>query len=548
LPKRHFSHKIGFPRIGENLKNKETEDMSSRDFAFALANPMSMILDKPAVEFQRADLLKVIEEKSIERLNFHYTALDGKIKELKIPLTDRRQADAILAEGERVDGSSLFKGMVDTGLSDLYVIPVYKSAFLDPFGENCLHVICRYIGGDGVPAAFTPDNILAAAAALFRKNSGLEIRALGELEFFLLREKEMSLYPAQKQTGYHAAAPFIKGGPILDEILRNIARITGAVKYGHSEVGYIESVHSDIPEIQGRQAEQMEVEFLPLPVEEAADALIVGRWLIRNIAFRNGCTATFTPKIEEGVAGNGLHFHMDLRKNGRNIIAGPDGRLTEDARKLIGGLCAYADSLTAFGNTVSSAYLRLVPHQEAPTSICWSDLNRSALIRVPLGWSGVGDIAGKVNPREKGAAIEKDSRQTIELRSPDGSALIHLVLAGIVMSADWAFRNPPLASEGNGPLDLAERLYVKGNIHKNKEILAKLPSLPSSCTASGRILLEKRSLYERDGVFPPSVIDYVARMLAAEDDEFMNSRLAGLSADDRLHESRRIMHKDLHKH
>jgi hypothetical protein len=65
---------------------------------------------------------------------------------------------------------------------------------------------------------------------------------------------------------------------------------------------------------------------------------------------------------------------------------------------------------------------------------------------------------------------------------------------------------------------------------------------------SSRILLEKRRLYERETIFPTSIIEYVAKMLADENDENMNTKLADLPADDRLHETRKIMHKDLHKH
>lgn len=331
-------------------------------------------------------------------------------------------------------------------------------------------------------------------------------------------------------------------------MVRWIAQITGAVKYAHSEVGYVESVHSDLEEISGKQAEQLEVEFTPRPAEEMADALVLSRWLIRNIAYKYGCVATFTPKIEEGIAGNGLHFHMKLLKNGKNIMADEKGKLTARARRLVGGLCTYADSLTAFGNTVSSAYLRLVPHQEAPTRVCWSDLNRSALIRVPLGWGNLRDLGKRLNPQETADFSDVQSRQTIELRSPDGSAIIHLLLAGIMMAADWAFREDESVPKKNRPLELADQLYVQGNIFADEDLLRRLPALPRSCVESSRILLEKRELYERDGVFPSSVIDYVAKMLQAEDDETMNQRLADLPADDRLHETRRIMHKDLHRH
>jgi glutamine synthetase len=522
--------------------------MTSHDFSYALANPLSVFLDKSPAEFTRSDFLRVITERRIERITFHYTALDGKLKELKLPVANAAEAEVILAEGERVDGSSLFRGMVDASLSDLYVVPVYRTAFFNPFDGGSLDFICRYLTKDGDLAPFALDSILSHAARVFRKNSGLEIQALGELEFFLVSDQTRHLYPAQKQHGYHAASPFLKTGEILNEIVRYITQITGSVKYAHSEVGFVASVRSDLEEIRGKQAEQLEVEYLPLPVEEMADALVLGRWLIRNAAYKHGCVATFTPKIEEGVAGNGLHFHVELLRNGGNIMVGNDGDLSEVARRLIGGLCHYADSLTAFGNTVSSAYLRLVPNQEAPTRICWSDLNRSAMIRVPLGWANLRHPAERLNPAEPASPEKAAGRQTVELRSPDGSAIIHLLLAGIVMSADWAFREDDSLFKKVMPLDLARSLYVQGNVFTDPALLQKLPALPRSCVESSRILLQKRDLYERDGVFPPSVIDYVARLLQAEADEEMNQKLADLPADDRLLETRKIMHKDLHRH
>ena len=523
--------------------------MATQPYSYALANPLSVLFNKPSTDFQRADFLKVIEQKKLERITFHYTALDGKLKELKVPVANAGQAEMVLAEGERVDGSSLFKGMVDAALSDLYVVPVYRTAFLNPFDEGSLDFICRYLTKDGNLAPFAPDTILIRALEIFKKNSGLDLNALGELEFFLLSPIQAPIYNHSKTSGYHASAPFVKSGDILNEMVRYITQITGAVKYAHSENGFVESVRSDEPEIAGKRAEQLEIEFLLCPIADMADDVVLGRWIIRNIAHKYGCVATFTPKLEEGIAGNGLHFHLALLKNGKNIITGPDDKLTVAARRLIGGLCEYADSLTAFGNTVSSAYLRLVPHQEAPTSICWSDLNRSALIRVPLGWANVRRLSKVLNPQDAEEFQSDGSRQTVELRSPDGSALVHLLLAGITMAADWAFRKDhSLLFKEDTALGLAEKLYVKGNIFADKELLKKLPVLPASCVESSRILLQKRELYERDGIFPPSVIDYVARLLQAENDEFMNKTLADLPADDRLHETRKIMHKDLHRH
>ncbi len=508
---------------------------------YALSNPLSIILNKDKSQFNRDDLIKVIEKKQIERITLQYTALDGQLKELKIPIVNRKQAEVILSGGERVDGSSLFKGLVDESMSDLYVVPVYKTAFINPFDSTSLNIICRFMDHDGNLAPFSLDNILFNAAQLFKNNNNMELYAMGELEFFLLSQQTTNLFPAKRQAHYHATAPFLKSGPILNEMVKYISQITGSIKYAHSEVGFVESTRSDIDEIKNKSGEQLEIEFLPTPIADAGDNLVLARWLIRNIAYSHGYVATFTPKIEEGVAGNGLHIHLELKKNGVNCMVNEKGELLNNAKKMIGGLLKYADSLTAFGNTVSSAYLRLVPNQEAPTRICWSNLNRSAMIRVPLGWAGKDNLASQINLSDPQLEKNQESRQTVELRSPDGSALIHLLLAGIAMSADSGLNDPKA-------LELTEKLQVTGNIFKNKKILENLPSLPTSCVQSAKVLQEKRQLYERDNIFPQSIIEYVINMLNAEKDEHMNEYLADLPSDDRLHKTRKIMHRNLHRH
>ncbi|GAB4340740.1 MAG: glutamine synthetase family protein [Calditrichia bacterium] len=507
----------------------------------ALTNPLVKLLNKRPEDFTREDFLKVIEEKGIEKLTFHYTALDGKLKELKLPVSSRRQAERILADGERVDGSSLFKGMVDAALSDLYVVPEYKTAFLNPFDTTSLDFICRYLDRNGERAPFTLDNILYRASRQFKEKTGLELHALGELEFFLIYPPENELFPISKQAGYHASSPYIKTSKVLDEMLRLITQISGSVKYAHSEVGFIESIRSDIPEIKGKAGEQLEIEYLPRPVEEMADHLVLGRWIIRNVAYRHGCVATFAPKIEEGVAGNGLHIHVELMKDGKNVMVDEKGELSREARGLIGGFCRYAGPLTAFGNTVSAAYLRLVPNQEAPTRICWSDSNRSAMIRVPLGWRLTGNLAKKLNPQQTSEFKDPEGRQTVELRSPDGSAIVHLLLAGMTLAAEWGLTHPEAQ-------EIADKYYTVGNIFKDKKVLRKLPALPGSCVESARLLKKNREYFEKDGVFPPSVIDYVATLLEKENDFDMNRHLADLPADDRLHETRKIMHRAIHRH
>ncbi len=508
---------------------------------FALANPISLICDKEKNEFTREDFIKVIIKNGIERITFHYTALDGKVKELKIPVSNRNYAELLLTEGERVDGSSLFKGVVDPGKSDLYVVPQYKTAFINPFDNKSMDFVCRFFDKDGNLASFPPDNVLANAAGLIRRSSGLDLHALGELEFFLIGNFINNTYPMPRQKGYHAGEPFVKGGVILNEMLSQLSRITGNIKYAHNEVGYIENISSDCAELNGKSAEQVEVEFLPTPIEETADILVLARWIIRNVAYRNGFVATFTPKLEVGHAGSGMHVHMALMKDGRNMMADDGGVLTQEAKANIGGLCRYARSLTAFGNTIAGSYLRLVPHQEAPTKICWSELNRSALIRVPLGWGNINNLASRINPQQKQARTGEIGRQTVELRSPDGSCNTHLLLAGIAMAAEWGLSNRKES------LELAERCYAPLNIHDSATV-NELEELPESCFDSSVKLLEDRKLYEREDIFSGTLIDYVAASLAAEDDKTLNQRLMGLPEEEKQAESRKVMHRDIHKH
>jgi glutamine synthetase len=310
------------------------------------------------------------------------------------------------------------------------------------------------------------------------------------------------------------------------------------VKYAHSEVGHIQRISSELPELDGMRAEQHEIEFLTAPVEKMSDMIAVARWIIRTVALRHGMLATFAPKLNESAAGNGFHFHLEILKDGNNIMV-ENGNLSPIAYKLIGGLCRYARSLSAFGNTVASSFLRLVPNYEAPTRICWSDMNRSAMIRVPLGWIKGQNLAMKVNPKQETPFEDPKERQTVEFRSPDGSARVHLLLAGLALAA-----RAGLTQEGME--EIAKKHYAKGNIFDEPEKYTHLPALPTNCSECADILEKERSLYEEDKVFPPAVVDYVIRALRAERDEDLARYLSKLPADDQLEKTRKVMHKDIY--
>jgi glutamine synthetase len=495
------------------------------------------MIDKEREDFTREDLLKAIGDAEIERITFHYTALDGKYKELKLPVTSRLHAERILAEGEREDGSSLFPGLVEPTYSDLYVVPLYRSAFFNPFDCTSLDFTCRFLGRDGTMAPFAPDTVLHKATQLFQQKTGLELEALGELEFFLLSDATRpERYGCERDVHYHASAPYAKHGELLDEAVRLLAQVTGAVKYGHAELGAIDRIESEAEEIRGLHGEQLEVEFLAMPIEDCGDAMALARWLIRNVAWRHGAIATFAPKLMEDVAGNGFHVHVQLMRDGRNVMT-EDRKLSKSARALVGGLCDYGASLTAFGNTVASSYLRLGNH-ESPARVCWSDLNRGAMIRVPLGWSTADDLGAIVNAQQGSRFRDPQSRQTIELRTPDGSAFVHLLLAGMALAAEHGLTSDEAQKT-------AAKLYVAEN---ERPTTQGLPQLPHSCVESSRLLLERRGDFEREGVFPPTVLNYICELLDAEDDEHLASALAGMKEEDRIAQTRRIMHRSLHRH
>jgi glutamine synthetase len=492
-------------------------------------------------EFQRNDLIRFADSMNIQNVQFRYPARDGKLKVLKFAINSLSHLDRILAEGERVDGSSIFPGIFDAGSSDLYVVPVYKYAFVNPFYEKTLDIVCRFYDGNGNPVRETVDNVLSKAHEVLKKETGYSMNALGELEFYLIFPDTNELFPGKAQGTYHEAGPYVKGEHIMYDIMRAIARITGRMKYCHSEVGYISNLSSENPVLNGKHLEQHEIEFLPAPLEDAAVDLIIAKWVIRNYAERNNISATFAPKLDEGDAGNGMHFHMELARDGRNVMVDETTReLSEPALRLIAGLVKLAPSLTAFGNTASSSYLRLTPHQEAPVKICWSEMNRSALIRVPLGWRGIANLASRANPLQKEEYTEDESVQTIEFRAPDGTADIYLLLAGFAVAARTGLLSDDV-------FDIVENTRVTGNVFDESEQYETLAQLPQSCYESAGALLKQAHLYLEHDVFQQRVIDFAVERLMLENDQNLFKQITKMSNKEKLIEQRRIMHRVLHR-
>jgi glutamine synthetase len=490
-------------------------------------NPLVKFLNKPAHDFTKADIIRYVEENEIEMVNFRYVGGDGRLKALNFAIQGRDHLENILSSGERVDGSSLFT-FLEAGSSDLYVVPRFKTAFLNPFSEvPAVDILCSYYDKDGKPLASAPENIMRKAHQALVEKTGYSLEVMGEIEYYVISEKD-ELYRATDQRAYHESEPFVKWEKLRVEAMMAMAQTGAMIKYSHSEVGNF----SD----EEHEYEQNEIEFLPTSVEDAADQLIIAKWILRQVAYQYGVTVSFAPKITAGKAGSGLHIHMRPMKNGRNMTLDAEGQISEVSKKVIAGILDIAPALSAFGNTIPTSYFRLVPHQEAPTNVCWGERNRSTLIRVPLGWVGASDMVKNENPLEESTRLDFSEKSTFEFRCPDGSADIYLLIAGLCVGARHGFEMPHA-------LDFAAQTFVDVNIfdHKHKHRTEQLAQLPYSCKTAAEYLQKQADIFLQHQVFTPSLIEGVANKLFGYNDQNLREKIC----DDR-EETMKLVRRFLH--
>ena len=375
-------------------------------------------LGKPRAEWTADDMEDLVRGRGIQVVSLMHVGGDGWLKTLDFVPRSARHFRDIVQGGERADGSNLFpRAGIPPSQSDIVLRPRVRTAFLDPFASlPTLVLMCGHADPEGNPLPASPDTILRRACAQLREATGVDLWALGEIEYFLgKRRDESDIYGADDR-GYHASSPFVFGEGLRRKALALLADIGVPVKYGHSEVGYIEA-----SEEGGVIWEQHEIELALAPLPDAADGVLLTQWVLRNLAHRKGMRCATGPMMLEGHAGNGLHFHMAPVKDGK-IVAVKDskGQLTDAARWLIGGLVQMGGALMAFGNRVEDSFVRIRQAKEAPNSIVWGEFDRMALVRLPLVAS---DDAGRVV-----------TPATVEFRLPDGSALPHLLLAGAALA------------------------------------------------------------------------------------------------------------------
>jgi glutamine synthetase len=193
---------------------------------------------------------------------------------------------------------------------------------------------------------------------------------------------------------------------------------------------------------------------------------------------------------------------------------------------MIAGFLKLSPSLTSFGNINPTSYFRLVPHQEAPTNICWGDRNRSVLVRVPLGWTGKVNMAEMANPQQPKAPLADGEKQTVEYRAADGSADIYLLMAALAVAARHGL-------ESTDSLQYAKKTYVDVNIfqEEHQHRINELSQLPTSCWESAEALEKQKSIYIRHGVFSEGMLDWIASYLKSFNDKNLRAEIGNNEAE-----------------
>lgn len=435
-------------------------------------------------------------ENAIKMVDFMMIDLDGRWRHLTMPV--ERFTEETLTHGVGFDGSNY--GFAPVEKSDMVFVPDLSSAYRDVFCEVPTLAMIGDVFVIDLPhnRRFDQDpRNVALHAQEHMQALGIadEMRVGPEFEFHVFdhvsyavepnrskycvdtpqaiwntgNEGENLGYKVPCKGGYHMAPPMdtLSGFRSRVSLLMQSQGID--VKYHHHEVG---------------GPGQLEIEVEMGPMLEMADKTMMAKYLIKNSAIQENKTATFMPKPLYGEAGNGMHVHMHLFKNGEPLFFAPDGysQLSETALWFIGGLLTHARALCAFTNPSTNSYKRLVPGYEAPVTIGYATSNRSSVIRIP-------------------AYAKTPETKRFELRSPDGTCNPYYAYSAILMAGlDGIQRQIDPQKEGYGPYDY--NLYTLSAQEQQK-----ICQLPRSLDEALDALETDHDFLTAGGVFPQRLID-----------------------------------------
>ncbi len=439
------------------------------------------------------EFMSFIEENDIQMIDFKIVDINGQYRHVTIPA--KQFSAETLKDGIGFDASNYGYAVVEK--SDMVFIPDLDTAIIDPF---CAVPTLSVTGNamiidypENRPLDQYPRNIVQAAEQ-YMKDTGIAdtMLILPEFEFHLFDNVGWSIKPndisatvdaeqaywnsdiegkgcvVPHQKNYHIAKPFDTSYECRSEMCLEMEKAGIPIKYHHPEVG---------------AGGQFEIEPMLGQMSKMADATMMIKYIIHNTAIKYGKVATFMPKPVYGEAGNGMHVHMLLLKDGEPVFSDDNGysHLSETAHYFMGGLLKHISSLCALTNPSTNSFKRLIPGFEAPVTVGYATSNRSAVIRIP-------------------AYAKTPNLRRFEIRNPDATCNPYLAYAAILMAGLDGVKNKidPHAN-GWGPYDF--NLYTLSDEEK-----AKLQSLPTSLDQALDALEADHDYLTAGGVFPEHLI------------------------------------------
>ena len=439
------------------------------------------------------DIMRLIREQDIKMVDFKIVDINGQFRHVTIPAS--QFTEETMENGIGFDASNY--GYATVEKSDMVFIPDPDTAIMDPY---CTVPTLSITGNAMVidypenrPLDQYPRNIVAAAENYMRQSGIADtMMILPEFEFHLFDSASWSLEPRHigysvdsaqaywnsdtqgkgcvvpHQKNYHIAKPLDDSYECRSEMCLELEKMGIEIKYHHPEVG---------------AAGQFEIEPMLGQMSKMADATMMIKYVIRNTALKHGKTATFMPKPVYGEAGNGMHVHMLLLKDGEPVFSDDNGysHLSKEAHWFMGGLLKHIASLCALTNPSTNSFKRLVPGFEAPVTVGYATSNRSAVIRIP-------------------AYAKTPKLRRFEIRNPDATCNPYLCYAALLMAGLDGIKNKIDPHEnGWGPYDM--NLYSLSDEEK-----AKLTQLPTRLEDALDALEADHEYLTAGGMFPEQLI------------------------------------------
>ncbi|MCX7958795.1 MAG: type I glutamate--ammonia ligase [Deltaproteobacteria bacterium] len=438
-------------------------------------------------------IIRILSKENILSIDLKFVDMNGEFR--KVTISRDEFNDDLLKYGIGFDGSSV-TGFRKVKAGDLVLIPDIDTMHFDPVTETkVLSFLCsineadsrkqfeddpRYIckkAGNYLRASKIADEAFFAPEYEFYIFNNVSYDISKNHSFFFANSEEGywnsefgegKYLPIPYQRGYHKALPADRYFYIRDRIIRTMHSMDIKFKYHHHEVA---------------SPSQHEIEVPPTPLLKAADNTVWIKYIVKNVCKKESMLATFMPKPLPEDSGTGLHIHILLKKDGKNIFYGSEyASLSKTALFFIGGILYHGRALAAFTNPSVNSYKRLVPGFEAPTTLVFSLGNRSAAIRIP-----------------KYATTEKSAR--FEFRTPDATANPYLAFAAVLMAGIDGIKNKiDPVKNGYGPFD--KNLYELTDAE-----LKKINSIPHNFEEALASLQMDYEFLLSGGVFTKNFID-----------------------------------------